>query len=173
MIKIKQMKFNKLLVTIFICLFVVTSAYAQQEGTPIEAKKLVEKAVAFVKANGEDKALKEFSNPKGKFFKDEQSLFGYDLNEVLKDDLYVFAYDLKGVLMANPMVPKLVGKNLYNEADSKGKLFRKEIVDLANSRGSGWVDYTYINPVTKQEETKITYFQKVGNLIVCSGAYLP
>ena len=173
MIKIKQMKFNKLLVTIFICLFVVTSAYAQQEGTPIEAKKLVEKAVAFVKANGEDKALKEFSNPKGKFFKDEQSLFGYDLNEVLKDDLYVFAYDLKGVLMANPVVPKLVGKNLYNEADSKGKLFRKEIVDLANSRGSGWVDYTYINPVTKQEETKITYFQKVGNLIVCSGAYLP
>jgi cytochrome c len=173
MIKIKQMKFNKFLVIIFICLFVVTSAYAQQGGTPIEAKKLVEKAVAYVKANGEDKALKEFSNPKGKFFKDEQSLFGYDLNEVLKDDLYVFAYDLKGVLMANPAVPKLVGKNLYNEPDSKGKLFRKDIVDLANSRGSGWVDYTYINPVTKQEETKITYFQKVGNLIVCCGAYLP
>jgi cytochrome c len=167
------MKFNKLTVAIFICLFVVTSAYAQQRGTPVEAKKLVEQAVAYVKANGEGKALKEFSNPKGKFFKEEQYLFGYDLNEVLKDDLYVFAYDLKGVLMANPAVPKLVGKNLYNETDSKGKLFRKEIVDLANIRGWGWVDYTYINPVTKQEETKITYFQKVGNLIVCCGAYLP
>lgn len=161
------------MVTIFICLFAVSSVHAQQRGTPVEAKKLVEKAVAYVKANGEDKALKEFSKPGGKFFKEEEYLFGYDLNEVLKDDLYIFAYDLKGVLMANSAVPKLVGKNLYNEPDSKGKLFRKEIVDLANSRGSGWVDYTYINPVTKQEETKITYFQKVGNLIVCCGAYLP
>lgn len=171
--KMARIKFNKLMVTIFICLFMVTSAHAQQRGTPVEAKKLVEKAVAYVKAQGEEKALKEFSNPRGKFFKAEEYLFGYDLNEVLKDDLYVFAYNLKGVLMANPVVPKLVGKNLYNEPDSRGKLFRKEIVDLANSRGSGWVDYTYINPVTKQEETKITYFQKVGSLIVCCGAYLP
>jgi cytochrome c len=167
------MKFNRLIVAIFICLLIVTSVNAQQRGTPIEAKKLVEQAVAYVKANGEEKALKEFSTPRGKFFKEEEYLFGYDLKEVLKDDLYVFAYDLKGVLMANPMAPKLVGKNLYNEPDSKGKLFRKEIVDLTNSRGSGWVDYTYMNPVTKQEETKITYCQKTGNLIVCCGAYLP
>jgi cytochrome c len=171
--KMACIKFTTLMVTIFICLFALTTAYAQQRATPIEAKKLVEIAVAYVKANGEDKALKEFSNPRGKFFKQEEYLFGYDLNEVLKDDLYVFAYDLKGVLMANPVVPKLVGKNLYNEPDSRGKLFRKDIVYLANSRGSGWVDYAYINPVTKQEETKITYFQKVGGLIVCCGAYLP
>jgi hypothetical protein len=171
--KMTQMKFNTLMVTICICFFLATSANAQQRGTPVEAKKLVEKAVAYVKANGEDKALKEFNNPKGKFLKEEEYLFGYDLNEVLKEDLYIFAYDTKGVLVANPAVPKLVGKNLYNEPDSKGKLFRKDIVDLANSRGSGWVDYTYMNPVTRQEENKITYFQKVGNLIVCCGAYLP
>jgi cytochrome c len=168
-----HMKFNKILVAIFICLFMVTSAYAQQRGTPVEAKKLVERAVAYVKAQGEDKALKEFSKPRGKFFKAEEYLFGYDLDEVLKEDLYIFAYDTKGVLVANPAVPKLVGKNLYNEADSKGKLFRKDIVDLANSRGSGWVDYTYMNPATKQEEFKIAYCQKAGNLIVCCGAYLP
>jgi signal transduction histidine kinase len=161
------------MVTIFICLSTATSAHSQQRATPVEAKKLVEKAVAYVKANGEEKALKEFSNPGGMFYKEESYLFGYDLNEALKDDLYVFAYDSKGVLMANPAVPKLVGKNLYNEPDSRGKLFRKEIVDLANSRGSGWVDYTYINPATKQEEFKITYCQKVGGLIVCCGAYLP
>ncbi|HVO68211.1 MAG TPA: cache domain-containing protein [Syntrophales bacterium] len=167
------MKLNKFMIAFFVCLFAVTSAYAQQRGTPVQAKKLVEQAVADVKANGEEKALKEFNNPRGKFLKEEQYLFGYDLSEVLKDDLYVFAYDLKGVLLASPVFPKLVGKNLYNETDSQGKLFRKEIIDLANSRGSGWVDYTYMNPVTKQEEFKITYCQKVENLIVCCGAYLP
>jgi len=167
------MKFNKIIVAILICLFIVPSVNAQQRGTPAEAKKLVEQAVAYVKANGEEKALKEFSKPRGKFLKEEQYLFGYDLNEASKDDLYIFAYGSKGVLMANPQAPKLVGKNLYNETDSKGKLFRKEIVDIANSYGSGWVDYTYMNPVTKKEEFKITYCQKVGNLIVCCGAYLP
>lgn len=166
------MKFNKIIVGVFICLFIVTSVHAEQRATPLEAKKLVEQAVAYVKTNGEEKVLKEFNNPHGKFVKDELYLLGYDLNEVLKDDLYVFVYDLKGVLLANPKAPKLVGKNLYNEPDSKGKLFRKEIVDLANSRGSGWVDYTYMNPSTRQEENKITYCQKVGNLIVCCGAYL-
>jgi hypothetical protein len=166
------MKFNKIIVGVFICLFIVTSVHAEQRATPLEAKKLVEQAVAYVKANGEKEAIKEFNNPRGKFSKDEQYLFGYDLNEVLKDDLYIFVYDLKGVLLANPKAPKLIGQNLYNEPDSKGKLFRKEIVDIANSRGSGWVDYTYMNPATKQEEIKITYCQKVGNLIVCCGAYL-
>ena len=151
--------FKRVMISMFICIFVVTSVYAAEKlGTPLEARNLVEKAVSFVTANGEEKALKEFSNPKGKF---------------LKDDLYVFAYDLKGVVLAHPMSPKIIGKNLYNEPDHKGKLFRKEIVDIANSHGSGWVDYYYMNPSTKKERIKITYFHKVGNLIVCCGAYLP
>ena len=89
------MKFNKIVVAIFICLFVVNPVSAQQRATPFEAKKLVEQAATYVKANGDEKALKEFGNPNGKFVKNELYLLGYDLNEVLKDDLYIFAYDLK------------------------------------------------------------------------------
>jgi cytochrome c len=150
---------GKILLSVLFCLFAVTSVYAQGYGigTPLEAKKMVEQAVAYIKANGEESALKEFNNPNGKF---------------QWRDLYVFAYDLSGIMMGHPN-PKLVGQNLYNEPDVKGKLFRKEIVDLANSQDSGWVDYTYIHLMNKQEEPKITYFQKVGNLIVCCGAYLP
>lgn len=151
--------FGKIIIPLFICHFIVTPAYAQGYGigTPVEAKKMVEQAVAYAKANGEEKALKEFNAPNGKF---------------QWRDLYVFAYDLNGVVMGHPN-PKLVGQNLYLAPDSDGKLFRKEIVDLANTRGSGWVDYTYMDPMTGQEEFKITHFQKVGNLIVCCGAYLP
>jgi cytochrome c len=138
---------------------VVTSVYAAEKpGTPAQAKKLVEKAVAYVKANGEEKALKEFNNPNGEF---------------VKGDLYVFALDPKGVLLANVNLPKLVGTNVYNAPDSKGKLHRKEMVDLASSQGSGWVEYNQLNPKTKKDEAKISYVQKVGNLIVGCGAYLP
>ena len=140
------------------CLFIVGSVYAQDRGTPSQAKELVAQAVAYVKANGEDQAIKEFNNPKGRF---------------VKGDLYAFAYDPKGVCVANPMFPDVVGKDLYNQPDTKGKLFRKEIVDLGNSMGSGLVDYMYLNPVTKKEELKVVYLQKVGNLVVCCGAYMP
>jgi len=151
--------FKKIFISVILLLFAAGSASAQGYGigTPLEAKKMVELAEAYIQANGEAKALEEFNKPNGKF---------------QWRDLYVWAYDLKGIMMAHPNA-KLIGRNLYNEPDTKGKLFRKDIVDLANSRGSGWVDYTYYNPMTRQEEAKITYFQRVGNLIVCCGAYLP
>ncbi|MFZ4439287.1 MAG: cache domain-containing protein [Syntrophales bacterium] len=150
---------KKMIASLLVCFFVTTSVYAQRYsiGTPVEAKKMVEKAAGYIKDNGEEKALKEFNTPNGKF---------------QWRDLYVFAYDENGVVMGHPN-PRLIGQNLYNIPDRQGKYFTKEIVDLANSLGSGWVDYTYMDLVTKQEEFKITNFQKVGNLIVCCGAYLP
>ena len=35
----------------------------------------------------------------------------------------------------------------------------------------GLVDYTYLNPMSKQEEPKTTYIQRVDDLIICCGAY--
>ncbi len=151
--------FRRMILPILTCLFTAISVHAQGYGvgTPVEAKKMVEQAVAYIKAHGEEEALKEFNKPNGRF---------------QWRDLYVFAYDPQGVVVGHPN-PKLIGRNLYDVPDGQGKLFRKEIVDLANSRGSGWVDYFYMDPMTQREEFKITHFQKVGNLIVCCGAYLP
>jgi signal transduction histidine kinase len=144
---------------IFLCGIGIAPVHAQGYGvgTPVDAKKMVERAVAFIKANGEEKALREFNTPNGKF---------------QWRDLYIFAYDLSGVVMGHPN-PKLIGQNLYLTPDSNGKLFRKEIVDLANLRETGWVDYTYLDPMTGLEQFKITHFQRVDSLIVCCGAYLP
>ena len=121
-----------------------------------EAKALVDKAAAYVKANGKDASLKEFSKPKGQFDKGE---------------LYVFAYDLSATIVAHPKNPKLIGKNLMDVPDTDGKLFRKEIVETAKTKGSGWVDYKYQNPETKKVEAKTTYVLKVGDLVLCCGTY--
>jgi cytochrome c len=99
--------FRKVMISIFICLFALSWGYAAQKATPEEAKKMVEQAVAYLKTNGQEKALKEFNNPKGKF---------------VKGEMYVFAYDLNAVMKAHPVNPELIGKNLLNEPDSKGKL---------------------------------------------------
>jgi signal transduction histidine kinase len=55
--------------------------------------------------------------------------------------------------------------------DAEGKLFRKDIVELAKSKGKGWVDYRYNNPVSKQIESKTTYLQRAGDIIQEAGIY--
>jgi signal transduction histidine kinase len=121
-----------------------------------EAKALVEKAATFMKSQGKEKALGEISKRQGQFDKGE---------------LYVFAYDMNGTMLAHPINPKLVGKNLLEVPDNDGKLFRKEIIEKAKTKGSGWVDYTYLNPDTKKVEAKTTYLLKVNDVVLCCGAY--
>jgi cytochrome c len=128
-------------------------SYASGKG---DAKDLVKHAAAYVKYQGKEKAIVEIGKPRGMFDKGE---------------LYVFAYDLQGVMVAHPKNPALVGKNLVAVPDSAGKMFRKEIVEKAKTKGSGWVDYIYLNPETNEQEHKTTYLQKVGDLILCCGAY--
>jgi len=149
------MLLKRVVIAVVLCLFVAVPAFAQKT-PPEQAKKLVEQAVAYMKANGEEKAIKEFSDPKGQF---------------TKGDAYIFVLGLDGVLRSNVARPELVGKNVLNSPDSKGKFHRKEMVELANSKGSGWVEYNQLNPATKQDEPKISYIQKVGNLIIGCGAY--
>ena len=145
-----------LMITFAVCfvfgLALAPGAVASQK----DAKALVEKAAAFVKANGKDATLKEINLAKGQFDKGE---------------LYVFAYDMSGKIIAHPKNPKLIGKDLLNVPDPDGKMFRKEIVDVAKTKGTGWVDYRYTNPETKKIEAKTTYVVKVGDVILCCGTY--
>jgi cytochrome c len=145
-----------LVITFAVCfvlgLVFASGAMASQK----DAQALVEKAAGYVKANGKDAALKEFSKAKGQFD---------------KGDLYVFAYDLSATIVAHPKNPKLIGKNLMDVPDTDGKLFRKEIVETAKAKGSGWVDYKYLNPSTKKVESKTTYILKVGDIVLCCGTY--
>jgi len=120
-----------------------------------KAMDLVKKAVAFYKTNGLEKALDEFSNPKGQFN---------------QGDLYVFVYDNKGTMLAHPN-NTLIGQNLIEVPDAAGKLFRKEIIETATAKGSGWVDYKYKNPKTKEIESKTTYFERIEDLVICCGIY--
>ena len=145
---------NTLAVLIVIGLF--SFVFLSHAADRDDAKMLVKQAAAYVQYQGKEKALAEINTPNGMFDKGE---------------LYVFAYDLQGVMLAHPKTPALIGQNLITVPDAEGKLFRKEIVEKAKSKGSGWVDYMYLNPETKRQEHKSTYFQKVGDIIICCGVY--
>jgi PAS domain S-box-containing protein len=125
--------------------------------TESDAQAMVRKAVNFYRKNGRDRLLKELNNQQGEFRKGE---------------LYAFAYDRNMTMQAHPVKPELVGQNLLGKKDwTGGKYFRKEIQKVALSRGSGWVDYSYENPVNKNILPKTTYVEMVDDLIICAGAY--
>jgi signal transduction histidine kinase len=149
---------KKLTVTLIVLAAILVLAnLAFARSTPEQAQTLVQEAAAFYQANGKDATLKELNNPQGKF---------------VKDDLYVFAYALSdGANVAHPHNPKLIGKNFIDVPDPDGKLFRKEILNQAKTQGAGWVDYKYLNPASKQVESKTTYSEKVGEIILSCGVY--
>jgi signal transduction histidine kinase len=121
-----------------------------------DAKKWVEKAVSFYRASGKRIALAEYTNPNGQF---------------VHDEMYIYALNPRGTMLAHGVNEKFVGEEFINIRDYDGKSFIKEIVDIANREGSGWVEYKWYNPVTKEVLPKIVYFKKVDDLIICSGVY--
>ena len=136
---------------------VAAGSMAAERGTQDEAVAMVKKAVAYIKANGKEKAFADFGNPANKDFHDR--------------DLYIFVYDLNGVSLAHGNNPKMVGKNLIDMKDNSGVPIIKGFIDVANAKGKGWVDYKWPNPVTKAVESKSSYVEKLDDVIVGCGIY--
>jgi cytochrome c len=133
----------------------VCLAYA---AAPEDAKGLAEKAAAYAKANGKEKAITDFNNPTGAF---------------VKGELYIFALDFDGKMLANGGNPKMTGNNWKGAKDSKGKLFAVEMIDVAKAKGSGWVEYSWTHPTTKKIQPKVTWVQRVegADYFVACGIY--
>ncbi len=147
---------KSLLCTSALALTMAGTAHAADTGTAAEAEAMVHKAVAHIKAVGPDKAYDEFTN--GKSFKDR--------------DLYVIVYDLTGKNLAQGANPKLVGKNLIGLKDPDGKPLIQMFVDLATTKGKGWVEgYKFMNPVSQKIEPKAMYLERVGDTFVGCGIY--
>ena len=122
-----------------------------------EAVAMVKKGVAYLTANGQEKAIAEINNRQGSF---------------VDRDLYLVAYTLEGKCLAHGANPKQVGRDLIDLTDIDGKLFIKERVNLVKSKPAGvWQEYKFTNPVSKKIEPKVMYCEKAGDLAICGGVY--
>lgn len=120
--------------------------HAQERGTADQAKALVEKGLAHVKAVGVDKAAEDFSTKEGKWH---------------EKDLYVFVQKFDGTTVAHGGNKGLVGKNMIDLKDANGQTFIRSMIDTAKAKGSGWVDYMWTNPQSKKVEPKTTYVVRI------------
>jgi len=123
---------------------------------PEQARILLERAVGKLKSDGPDKAFAAFNDPKGGF---------------IAHDLYVFVFDMNGKYMASGGNPKLTGSDAKDLHDAAGKDIVREMINIANSTGSGDVDYVWLNRIDNKIENKRSMIQRVGDYIVGVGYY--
>lgn len=129
---------------------------ALAQSNQADAIAMVDKGLALIKKSGKDALIKEINakNP-----------------EFVVGDLYLVVRSVDGTILAHGTNPRVVGKNMLDLPDADGKYFRKEIIEVAKTKGKGWVDYKYNNPVTKEIEKKSTYVVLSGDVIVEAGIY--
>lgn len=135
------------------------SSYILKPEARGELVAFVNEAKDFVLAEGKDKALQSFNDPKGKF---------------VRGELYIVAYDFNGILLATPNRPDLLGQNLLNDTDSNGVAYSRNMCDLAKQGGGFtyfiWPNYAHSGAL----ELKLEYVLKVDeDLWLASGMYLP
>lgn len=136
----------------------VSGTPVSQVATKEEMVTFVKEAVNYTHTNGKEKALAEFSDPKGSFFRGE---------------LYIYAYDYNGTTIAHPVNPEKIGVNRLDEKDADGRYFIRELMD-ASTDGTGFVEYTYINPTQNNRvDKKLGYAMQVDDdWWLGSGIYL-
>lgn len=108
----------------------------------------VKEAVAYAKTHDKNATLAEFSDRNGSF---------------VRGPLYLYAYDFDGVTIAHPFNPEKIGISRLNETDALGTYFIRNLRDAARN-GSGFVEFTYINPAHNSTvEKKLGYVEKVDD----------
>lgn len=136
--------------------YVLGVGYYTARATSEQAKDLLSKAVAEVRKNSRT-AFSRFNQPTGGF---------------VRDDLYVFVVGLEdGKFLANGASPSLTGMGARDLRDAAGTPLIQNMIQLAQAKGSGQVDYVWRNPVTNKVEDKHTLVQKVGKYLVGVGFY--
>lgn len=131
-----------------------------QAPSPSQAENLVKHAAAYAKQNGMAKLIEQTNQGDGRFHVGSGS------------QLYIFIYDQAGVCKAIGFnTQQFVGVNRMGLKDPDGKYILHEMIKVAKSKGSGWVDYKYPNPQNNKIEQKTSYVELVDDLIVGAGVY--
>jgi hypothetical protein len=117
---------------------------------------LVRRGIEHLAERGPERTFADFNDPRGRF---------------VQGALYLAVLDMNCVVRANGANPAIVGRDDSELKDNDGKKFSAEFVQVALTRGRGWVDYKFMNPRTQRIEPKSTYVERAGDYVVACGIY--
>ncbi|UZE95293.1 methyl-accepting chemotaxis protein [Alkalimarinus alittae] len=90
------------------------------------------------------------------------------------DNDYFFILDHQPALIMHPIKPELQGKNLDQTADPNGKRLFREMVDVVENNGEGFVDYLWPKPGHEGAVEKVSFVKGFSpwNMIIGTGIYI-
>ncbi len=140
---------------------ITSVAFAQTTGSADEAKAMLMKAVAAVKAD-KAKALDMFNKGEGGF---------------LDRDLYVFCSNVsdgKNVAIGNPNAKQLLGKDVRTLKDAAGKAFGEELYAAMQKPEGEITEVSYVFPrpgANKTPVPKVSLVTRAGDIGCGVGYY--
>jgi hypothetical protein len=117
-----------------------------EHATPAEAEAMLKLAVQHYQTVGREQALADFNVKKPPF---------------VDRDLYVVCIGSDHKVSANGGFPLLVGVSADSVQDANGQPLGQVIWDQANKEPEGSLAYNWVNPLTRQQESKVLYYQKL------------
>ena len=130
---------------------------AREYGTAEDARAMALAAREFCRVHG-GQALIDDVNRQGK-------------GRFVDRDLYLMVIGVTdGILRAHGNNVRNVGMG-PDSRDADGKLFLRDMAELARSRGEGWIEWKWAHPFTNEVLTKTGYVARAGDLLVVCGIY--
>jgi len=122
-------------------------------GTDDDVKELGLKAAALIKKDGKARGIAEISDPNG------------PLSALLKKGKYnITLNDFDGMNLVNCSFPAIVGQNHYTLRDANGKFFIQNGIEIARTKGGGWIDFAWTDPDTKKVGSWRGWVQRVEGM---------
>lgn len=148
---------NLIFVLMITGIFFISPALADQKE---DAIALVKKGIEFYQKNGEAVTMDAINNKK----------------MLQKGDLYLWVlrtdFKSKATVLAHGTNKTIAGKEWYNVKDPDGKYFIRELCVTAKNNGSGWVEYRWAHPTRKKAMPKVTYLERVNDVVFLCGYYI-
>ena len=154
-----------MIVLVIMASVVLVASALAESATKDECVTKCKEAAQLIKEKGMEASFQALQDKDGKF---------------VWKDTYVFVMDMDGKHLTHPLRPESVGKNVIGFKDSNGKLVVKEFIEVAKTKGEGWVEYMYPKPAElKKPENerilskKITYVYRVPgtDMFVAAGVW--
>ena len=165
------MKNRSALIILTSCIFLMNNVSLSAAIDNIECNKDIAQTTVHSTASGLGEVLKNITDEKDRVHLIRS--FVDPIRFYPDKSGYFYVYDYNCVNIAHATQKELIGKNLHDYRDCKGKFVIRELAEAAG-KGGGFVEYYWAQPDLKGEHKKIGYVEPIPNTeyFIGTGVYL-